>query len=271
LISRRAFEEDSEEEESDDEEEGDESEESDDDEEDEESEDDEEDDESEDDEEDDESEDEEDESRESEESEAVVRLTKRGVGAGKKRAVKGKGGSGGGVGGQQQVLLALMKEQESALKGLKRDAAVLRSIHEAWSMTEEEAVRQGVGKEDLILINAFDGEDANVIKALERKVNAMVEALESEFGQHVRSYEKTIHAMGRILETRTQVINRLDLKTGIFSRYPELSTYVMQKQDKLASAMEGTQKALMDGFATSLAKVKSAQGELDRMMRSMKR
>ena len=268
MISRRAFEEDSEEEESDDEEEGDESEESDDEEESEDDEEESEDDE--DDEEDDESEEEE-EDDESEESEAVVRLTKRGVGAGKKRAVKGKGGSGGGVGGQQQVLLALMKEQESALKGLKRDAAVLRSIHEAWSMTEEEAVRQGVGKEDLILINAFDGEDANVIKALERKVNAMVEALESEFGQHVRSYEKTIHAMGRILETRTQVINRLDRKTGIFSRYPELSTYVMQKQDKLASAMEGTQKALMDGFATSLAKVKSAQGELDRMMRSMKR
>jgi len=164
-----------------------------------------------------------------------------------------------------------MKEQESALKGLKRDAGVLRSIHQAWSMTEEEALRQGISQDDLILINAFDGEDAAVIKALEQKVVAMVEALESEFGKHVRSYEKTISTMGRILETRTKVINRLDRKTGIFSRYPELSTYVMQKQDKLTSAMEGTQRALMDGFATSLAKVKSAQGELDRMMRSIKK
>jgi len=167
---------------------------------------------------------------------------------------------------ERQVLALAIREQEKALKGLHRDLKVLRQIEAAWSIDEEEARRQGIGAQDMALINAFDDEDVAKVREVIVKVSAILDTLESEFGQHLRSYQEAITSMETILETRAQVINRLDRTTGIFSRYPELSEFVAGKQTRLAKAMENTQRALLDGFATSLAKVQMTQGQIRDMI-----
>ena len=168
---------------------------------------------------------------------------------------------------EEEVLSVAIREQETSLKRMKRDLKTLRDVYALWSMSEDDARKQGLTDADMLMIHAFDAEDADMIKAVIDKVSAMVEALERDFGQHVRSYEKTVSRMRKIIETRVDVINKLDKSTGVFSRYPELSKYIATKQDKLTRAMQGTQKALLDGFATSLARVKVAQGEIDSMIR----
>ena len=167
---------------------------------------------------------------------------------------------------EREVLALAIREQEKALKGLQRDLKVLRQIEAAWSIDEHEAKRQGIGAQDMALINAFDDEDVSKVREVIAKVAAILETLESEFGQHLRSYQEAVTAMESILQTRAKVINRLDKATGIFSRYPELSQFVAGKQERLAQAMENTQRALLDGFATSLAKVQMTQGQIRDMI-----
>jgi hypothetical protein len=167
---------------------------------------------------------------------------------------------------EREVLALAIREQEKALKGLHRDLKVLRQIEAAWSIDEEEARRQGIGAQDMALINAFDDEDVAKVREVIDKVAAILETLESEFGQHLRSYQEAVTSMETILETRAKVINRLDRATGIFSRYPELSEFVAGKQSRLTQAMESTQRALLDGFATSLAKVQLTQGQIRDMI-----
>lgn len=163
---------------------------------------------------------------------------------------------------ESEVLALAIREQEKALRGLKRDLKVLRQIEAAWSIDEEEARKQGIGAQDLALINAFDDEDVAKVREVIGKVAAILETLDSEFGSQLRSYQQSVSAMDGILRTRAKVINRLDKATGIFSRYPDLSQFVATKQARLADAMENTQRALLDGFATSLAKVQMTQGQI---------
>jgi hypothetical protein len=149
---------------------------------------------------------------------------------------------------------------------MKSDLKVLRQVHTLFSMSEEDARRQGIKGSDLMLVNAFDDEDAGMVSSTIEKVDAMVQALERDFGDQVRSYETTVSSMRQILETRASVINKLDSSTGVFSRYPDLSKFIMEKQTKLARSLEETQRALLDGFASSLAKVKLTQGQLKKVM-----
>jgi len=163
---------------------------------------------------------------------------------------------------ESEVLALAIREQERALRGLKRDLKVLRQVEAAWSIDEAEARRQGIGAQDLALINAFDDEDVAKVREVIDKVAAILDTLESEFGTQLRSYQQSVSAMDSILRTRAKVINRLDKATGIFSRYPDLSQFVAAKQARLGEAMETTQRALLDGFATSLAKVQLTQGQI---------
>jgi hypothetical protein len=165
------------------------------------------------------------------------------------------------------VLALAIREQERALKGMRRDLKVLRQIEAAWSIDEEQAKQQGIGPQDMAMINAFDDEDVAKIREVIVKVAAILETLESQFGHHMKSYQESITSMESILQTRAQVINRIDKATGIFSRYPELSEFVATKQTRLAEAMDSTQRALLDGFATSLAKVQLTQGQIRDVLR----
>jgi hypothetical protein len=167
---------------------------------------------------------------------------------------------------EEALLRAAIGEQDRALLEMKSDLKVLRQVHTLFSMSEEDARRQGIKGSDLLLVNAFDDEDAGMVSSTIEKVDAMVQALERDFGDQVRSYETTVSSMREILETRASVINKLDSSTGVFSRYPDLSKFITEKQGKLAQSLEQTQKALLDGFASSLAKVKLTQGQLNRAM-----
>lgn len=189
----------------------------------------------------------------------------------KKRKVRVVESARKGVPTEEEILSLAIREQEDSLKKMKKDLKVLQDVYALWNMTEADARKQGLTDADMLMIHAFDAEDAEMIKAVIDKVSAMVDALERDFGQHVRSYEKTVSKMRKILETRIDVINKLDKSTGVFSRYPELSKYIATKQDRLTKAMQGTQKALLDGFATSLARVKVAQGEIDGMIRKQRK
>ena len=187
---------------------------------------------------------------------------------------KTRGGArnGGARGGQQsaeaRVLEMAIREQDKAMHELRGDLEVLRRVEAAWSLSEEEARRRGLGEGDMAMISAFDGEDAEEVRKVVVRVESVLAALEKDFGQHVRAYQRTMAAMDGILRTRTEVINKLDRATGIFSRYPELAHYVAGKQKRLTDAMHSTQRALLDGFATSLAKVKLTQGQIAQLAAS---
>lgn len=177
-------------------------------------------------------------------------------------AVQVRGGKRKGSGALPEVLRLAIVEQERALQGLRRDLKVLRQIEAAWSVDEEEAARQGISAQDMAVITAFDDEDVQKVREVRAKVEALLEALESEFGTQMRGYQTTIAEMEGILQTRLNVINGLESSTGIFSRYPDLAGFIASKQQKLEEALSGTHQALMDGFATSLARVKLTHGEL---------
>lgn len=164
-----------------------------------------------------------------------------------------------------------MEEQERALEGLRMDLKVLNQIEAAWSLDETEASNQGISAQDMAIITAFDDEDVQQVRTVRAKVEGLLSTLESEFGSHMRSYQQTITEMEAILRTRIDVINRLDSTTGIFSRYPELARFIATKQQKLEEALSGTHQALMDGFATSLARVKLTHGELTDLLSAKKR
>jgi hypothetical protein len=180
-----------------------------------------------------------------------------------KRKVAGGGGKSGGL---PEVLRLAMEEQERALEGLRMDLKVLTQIESAWSLDEAEAARQGISAQDMAIITAFDDEDVQQVRVVRAKVESLLATLESEFGSHMRSYQQTIAEMEGILQTRVNVINQLDSSTGIFSRYPDLARFIATKQQKLEEALSGTHQALMDGFATSLARVKLTHGELSELL-----
>jgi hypothetical protein len=167
-----------------------------------------------------------------------------------------------------EVLRLAIVEQERALEGLRRDLKVLRQIEAAWSVDEAEAARQGISAQDMALIAAFDDEDVHKVREVREKVESLLDALESEFGTQMRGYQNTIAEMEGILQTRVNVINGLESSTGIFSRYPDLAGFIASKQQKLEEALSGTHQALMDGFATSLARVKLTHGELTDLLGS---
>jgi hypothetical protein len=179
------------------------------------------------------------------------------------RGVKGRSG-GGGSESATDVLVLAIEEQERAMKELRTDLRVLRQIEAAWSITEQEARAQGIQVADMGAIAAFDDEDVAKVREVIAKVAAMLELLERDFGKHMKGYQEAVAAMGGILRTRASVINKLDSTTGIFSRYPELAAFVSAKQHKLTEAMKTTERALLDGFAASLAKVRLAQGQIRR-------
>lgn len=166
------------------------------------------------------------------------------------------------------VLRSAMKEQKVALKGLRQDLETLQQLESMWSMTPEEARRQGIPQESLVLIESFDDDDVAALRKTLAKVSKLVHLMETDFGTRVSAYEKAIETMSQILDTRASTVNQLERKTGIFSRYPDLARHMQDKQARLQAKREETEKALLDGFVSSLADVRMTQGELREALKS---
>jgi hypothetical protein len=169
------------------------------------------------------------------------------------------------------VLRSAMKEQKVALKGLRQDLETLQQLESMWSMTPEEARRQGIPQENLVLIESFDDDDVAALRKTLAKVSKLVHLMENDFGTRVSAYEKAIETMSKILDTRASTVNQLERKTGIFSRYPDLALHMQDKQARLQAKREETEKALLDGFVSSLADVRMTQGELREALKSTSR
>lgn len=167
---------------------------------------------------------------------------------------------------KESILQAAMRKHKVAMENLRKDSELFESLETLFSLTAAEAEKKGFGTKDLELVDAFDEEDVGIIRQHRERVDRMSALLEQDFASRLEAFEHTVGSMRRILEYRSKVLNRLEDKDQLISRYPTLARYFYQKQDTLKNLLEKTENQLTDGLVQSLAEVEALRGDVEALI-----
>lgn len=169
---------------------------------------------------------------------------------------------------KETILQAAMRKHKVAMENLRKDTELFESLESLFSLTAKEAEMKGFGTKDLDMIDSFDEEDVQIIREHRERVQRMSALLEKDFTSRLEAFEKTVGAMRRILEHRSRTLNRLEDKEQLISRYPSLSKYFFQKQEKLKQLLKQTEDQLTDGLVQSLAEVEALRGDVETLIQA---